>query len=169
MGQALAALALAVVVLYYLSHDPEIRPLLTPKALGDLGNMVLAFVILWTYMSFVQYLIIWMGNLAEETPWVIRRTRGGWGGVAAGLLVLHFFLPFLLLLFRSVKWVPRRLAIVGGLLVSQLITLYVTPVIYLYMEMIQEKVLNRIPFFAPHYEGHAEAAELERVQEPELT
>jgi len=49
------------------------------------------------------------------------------------------------------------LVIVGGLLVSQLITLYVTPVIYLYMELFQEKVLNRIPFFAAHYEGHAHA------------
>ncbi|WP_428939520.1 efflux RND transporter permease subunit [Fontivita pretiosa] len=49
------------------------------------------------------------------------------------------------------------LVIVGGLLVSQLITLYVTPVIYLYMELFQEKVLNRIPFFAAHYEGHAYA------------
>jgi len=60
---------------------------------------------------------------------------------------------------------PLGLAIVGGLLVSQLITLFITPAIYLYMEMFQEKVLNRIPFFAAHYEGHAEAAELERTQE----
>ena len=57
---------------------------------------------------------------------------------------------------------PLGLVIVGGLLVSQLITLYITPVIYLYLEVFQEKVLNRIAFFAAHYEGHAEAAELER-------
>jgi HAE1 family hydrophobic/amphiphilic exporter-1 len=50
---------------------------------------------------------------------------------------------------------PLGLVIVGGLLVSQLITLFVTPVIYLYMELFQEKVLNKIPFFAAHYEGHA--------------
>jgi HAE1 family hydrophobic/amphiphilic exporter-1 len=56
---------------------------------------------------------------------------------------------------------PLGLVIVGGLLVSQLITLYVTPVIYLYMELFQEKVLNRIPFFATHYEGHAATAHLE--------
>src|SRR6185436_15214979 len=52
---------------------------------------------------------------------------------------------------------PLGLVIVGGLLVSQLITLYITPVIYLYMELFQEKVLNKIPFFAAHYEGHAAA------------
>ena len=42
---------------------------------------------------------------------------------------------------------PLGLVIVGGLIVSQFITLYVTPAIYLYMELFQEKVLNRIPFF----------------------
>ena len=57
---------------------------------------------------------------------------------------------------------PLGLVIVGGLIVSQLITLYITPVIYLYMELFQEKVLNRVPFLAAHYEGHAHAAELER-------
>jgi HAE1 family hydrophobic/amphiphilic exporter-1 len=56
---------------------------------------------------------------------------------------------------------PLGLVIVGGLVVSQLITLYVTPVIYLYMELFQEKVLNKVPFLAAHYEGHTEAADLE--------
>jgi HAE1 family hydrophobic/amphiphilic exporter-1 len=62
---------------------------------------------------------------------------------------------------------PLGLVIVGGLLVSQLITLFVTPVLYLYMEVFQEKVLNRIPFFAAHYEGHAEQAQLERPHQAE--
>ncbi len=52
---------------------------------------------------------------------------------------------------------PLGLVIVGGLLVSQLITLFVTPVIYLYLEFLQEKVLNRVPFLTAHYEGHAHA------------
>ena len=60
---------------------------------------------------------------------------------------------------------PLGLAIVGGLAVSQLLTLYITPVIYLYLERFQERVLNRIPFFAAHYEGHVQAADLERVHE----
>jgi HAE1 family hydrophobic/amphiphilic exporter-1 len=45
---------------------------------------------------------------------------------------------------------PLGLAIVGGLVVSQFITLYITPVIYLYLEEFQAKVLDRIAFFRSH-------------------
>ena len=48
---------------------------------------------------------------------------------------------------------PLGLVIVGGLVASQFITLYVTPVIYLYMERFQEKVLNRISFFRSGHIG----------------
>jgi hypothetical protein len=103
MSQGLQALALASMMLYWIGDAETLRPLLRPKALIDLGNMLLAFLILWTYMAFVQYLIIWMGNLKEEVPWVLRRSHGGWQGVAVMLIVLNFFLPFFLLLFRAIK------------------------------------------------------------------
>jgi HAE1 family hydrophobic/amphiphilic exporter-1 len=48
--------------------------------------------------------------------------------------------------------VSLGLSIIGGLVVSQIITLYITPVIYLYLENFQEKVLDKIPFFARELE-----------------
>ena len=51
----------------------------------------------------MQFLIIWSGNLPEEIPWYLRRTRGGWQWVALALVLFHFFLPFFVLLFRENK------------------------------------------------------------------
>ena len=70
---------------------------------------MLAFTVLWTYLSFSQFLIIWSGNLPEEIPWYIRRMSGGWGFIAVLLLVFHFFVPFLILLQRFVKRNPSLL------------------------------------------------------------
>ena len=85
-----------------------------PDRLHDLGNLMLAFTMLWAYMSFSQYLIIWSGNLPEEIPWYLRRTRGGWQWVALALIVFHFFLPFFVLLFRENKRQSRLLVRVAA-------------------------------------------------------
>src|SRR5262249_21218435 len=56
-----------------------------------------------------QFLLIWTGNLPEENPWYLRRTEQGWQVFAVLLIVLHFALPFLLLLSRAIKQDPRKL------------------------------------------------------------
>jgi hypothetical protein len=83
---------------------------LTPRHFHDLGKLLLAFVMLWAYLSFSQFLIIWSGNLPEEIPWFIRRLRGPWGYVSLLLLLGHFALPFALLLSRDLKRNPGLLA-----------------------------------------------------------
>jgi len=104
---ALAGLTFSIVVLRTLSNEAPLKDCVRPKDYNDLGNLVLAFTLLWTYMSFSQFLIIWSGNLKDEIPWYTIRARGPWGGVAVILLLFHFFLPFFVLLQRRVK---RRLA-----------------------------------------------------------
>jgi hypothetical protein len=75
----------------------------SPKALNDLGNLLLAFVMIWAYLSFFQYLIIWSGNLPEDTSWYIPRSRGGWQWVVGGIGLFQFGAPFTLLLFKRFK------------------------------------------------------------------
>jgi hypothetical protein len=116
--QALSTLSLMMVLLYYLLGD---KPLLAEAPSGyfrDLGNLMLAFTMLWGYMSFGQYLIQYSGNLAEEVPYYIDRRQGGWGFISMGLIPLHFFLPFLILLLGSkIKRQPARLAKVALFLI----------------------------------------------------
>jgi hypothetical protein len=102
-GQGLSALAFAIAVLALVAPEPTLSRWMAPGQFHDLGKLLLAFVMLWAYLAFSQFLIIWAGNLPEEIPWYIERMRGGWGALAIFLIVGHFVLPFLLLLSRDLK------------------------------------------------------------------
>jgi hypothetical protein len=114
-GHALSALAFVVLVLALLADHPPLAGLTGPKTLIDLGNLLLAFVMFWTYVSFSQFLLIWAGNLPEEISWYVRRSQGGWLWFAVLLVILHFAVPFALLLSRDMKRNRRNLAIIAGL------------------------------------------------------
>jgi hypothetical protein len=59
--------------------------------------------VLWAYMSFSQYLIIWSGNLPEEITWYLDRQQPGWVPLGVVLVIVHFAMPFFLLLMRGIK------------------------------------------------------------------
>jgi hypothetical protein len=103
IGQGLSTLAAMAIVATLLSRTRPLSSLALPDAFHDVGNLMLAFTMLWAYMSFSQYLIIWYGNLTEEIPWYLYRSVGLWRYIAAGLIAFHFFLPFFLLLNREAK------------------------------------------------------------------
>jgi hypothetical protein len=114
VGQVLSSLTFAIVVLALLLSIDPITRVATPDLFHDLGNLLLAFIMLWAYLSFSQFLIIWSGNLAEEIPWYLHRTRGGWDIMSVFLILLHFALPFVLLLSRGTKRQARSLARVAA-------------------------------------------------------
>jgi hypothetical protein len=103
VNQGLTGFAFAIVGLCWLENKQPLAGLVRQDHFHDLGNLLLAFVMLWAYMAFSQYLIIWSGNLAEEIPWYIARTTGRWRWIPPVLIIFHFFLPFFLLLLRDVK------------------------------------------------------------------
>lgn len=108
-GQALSALAFVIVVLTLLSGRKPLSDVVSSTHFHDLGKLLLAFIMLWAYFAFSQYLIIWSGNLREETPWYLSRIQGGWGWIGVLLILFHFVLPFLLLLSRDLKRNARML------------------------------------------------------------
>ncbi|MFN2481744.1 MAG: hypothetical protein ABR554_09780 [Pyrinomonadaceae bacterium] len=108
-GFGLTAFAFAILVAVRLSREEGLADVYQPRHFHDHGKLLLAFVMVWAYFMFSQYLIIWAGNLPEEIPWYLRRLRGGWQYVALALVVLHFALPFVLLLSRDLKRTARLL------------------------------------------------------------
>jgi len=122
---ALSAMAFVIATLSLLASREPLSGVVAPSHFHDLGKLLLALVMLWAYFAFSQFLIIWSGNLPEETTWYLHRTRGGWGGIALAVIVLHFALPFLLLLSRDFKRNAHKLAILAAfLLVMRLVDLF---------------------------------------------
>jgi len=117
-GQVLSAFAFAILMMTALSEQASIRPWLSANSSHDLGKLMLGFVMIWSYFSFSQFLIIWSGNLPEETPWYLSRLHGGWQYIGIGLIIFHFALPLLLLLSRSRKRDWRRLGPVALLVLA---------------------------------------------------
>lgn len=116
-GQGLSALAFAIVVLIMLSQVPPLDRVVTAHHLHDLGKLLFAFLMLWAYLSFSQFLIIWSANTIEEIPHYLSRWEGGWQYVSIFVIVLHFVVPYVLLLSRDLKRSATRLRVVATWLV----------------------------------------------------
>lgn len=86
-------------------------------ALRSLGRLLLALLILWAYLDFMQVLIVWQSDLPNEASWYIPRSTGGWGLMAALVAGGHFVLPFFALLSPRVQRSRRGIACVTALLI----------------------------------------------------
>ena len=113
-GQLLVAIAFAIVVTSWLAKEEPFASATPPMVFHDLGNLLLAFVLLWAYHAFSQLLIIWSGDLPEENSWYLHRAHGGWNWVGVFLLVLHFAVPFCMLLSRQTKRRVQILTLVAA-------------------------------------------------------
>ncbi|MGZ4975366.1 MAG: hypothetical protein ACXWDN_21610 [Limisphaerales bacterium] len=103
IGQILTAYAFSVIMVLLFKGEPSIRAVLNKTQYHQLGNLLLAFVLFWTYVSFGEFLIIYSGDIPHELEWYLHRIAGNWKFVLATVAAFHFFVPFFLLLFRAVK------------------------------------------------------------------
>jgi hypothetical protein len=124
-GQLISSMSLMISIVVLLAQTEPLRDVIQKRHLHDLGKLLLAFVMLWAYFDFSQLLIIWSGNQPEEISFYRTRLYGQWGVVAVIVLVFHFFVPFFLLLSRSLKRNPSALPKVAlWLIVMRLVDLY---------------------------------------------
>jgi hypothetical protein len=112
----LSALAFTTLAMTWLSRREPMNAVVQRSHFHDWGNLTLALVMLWTYFAFSQYLIIWSGNLPEETSWYVARKHGGWGAIALAIVILQFVFPFLSLLSRATKTSAQKLALLAVLI-----------------------------------------------------
>ncbi|MGE3841440.1 MAG: hypothetical protein AB7I50_07620, partial [Vicinamibacterales bacterium] len=110
-GSGLSALTFVILMTNALSKE---QPLLQEKHLHDLGKLTFAFVMLYAYLAFSQFLIIWSANLPEEIPWYLRRYQGSWQFLFVFLVFGHFVVPFAILLSATIKQNIGRLKFVAG-------------------------------------------------------
>lgn len=115
-SQALCGLSAMIIILYWYREHPQVKALISPDRVHDLGNLLLMCTVLWAYISFAQFLVIWMGNTQEEIVYYHHRNTHGWRIVTASLIIFNFSLPFAGLLAQGMKRDLRKLAGVSALL-----------------------------------------------------
>jgi hypothetical protein len=111
-GCILGFFALAPVLIAMLKRRGYLTRLVTSEHSHDLGKLMFGFVVFWAYIAFSQYLLIWYGNLPEETVWYSARENGAWVWISIVLLFGHFMLPFLWLMSRYPK--RKSVTLVAG-------------------------------------------------------
>jgi hypothetical protein len=121
-GQLLSAHAFAILVFVAFVLPGAASSIVSRRALNDLGNILLAFLIIWAYMNFFQFMLVWIANLPTDIQWYAPRSQGPWRPLVWFLLFANFVIPFFMLLMRNIKQNPESLAKVAGLILfSQLV------------------------------------------------
>jgi hypothetical protein len=125
IGDVLQCFALTILVMIFASRGDRFGGRVNAVVLHDLGNLMFAFTIFWTYLTASQLIIVWPANLPQELVWYLNRVHGFWKYFAAATALSMFAIPFLALLSQARKRNPRRLMKVCiWLLAARIIDVY---------------------------------------------
>jgi hypothetical protein len=110
MGGWLVALMIFSGLVRWFNQHLNAHDLITEKQYHDIGKLCFAFTAFWGYLTFSQFLVIWYGNLPEETHFFTLRLTGAWTNITVAAAVLTFLLPFFGLLSVKAKvWTPSMM------------------------------------------------------------
>lgn len=124
-GTMLAALATLTLAVIFLNEKGYFGKLLIPDHLYSLGALQFVFINFWGYIAFSQYLLIWYADLPEETVWFLHRWSGSWAFVSIFLIIVHFVVPYSILLSQPAKMDAKRLKIASiWILFAHILDLY---------------------------------------------
>jgi hypothetical protein len=112
MGGWLCALMIfALILLAWSRFLGGAGGLITEQHIHDLGKLCFGFTAFWGYLTFGQYLVIWYGNLPEETHFMRNRLMGAWKWITVASTIMVFVIPFFGLLSRAAKVFRPTLAL----------------------------------------------------------
>ncbi|MGE5811018.1 MAG: quinol:cytochrome C oxidoreductase [Ignavibacteria bacterium] len=124
-GTVVGSLAAITLIVVLLMEKGYLHPKMNNEHLYSLGALTFAFINFWGYIAFSQYLLIWYADLPEENFWFLTRWHGGWQFFSIALIVVHFVIPYALLLSQPSKMNPKRLKFTAvWLLAAHLLDLY---------------------------------------------
>jgi len=112
-GTVIAALAAVTLIVVILKEKGYYQPWITDDHLYSFGALLFAFVNFWAYIAFSQYLLIWYANLPEETFWFLTRWEGSWSIISILLIIVHFVVPYAVLLSQPAKMNPQKLKFIS--------------------------------------------------------
>ncbi len=148
-GSVIGALSLIILLANALRSAGYLGQVLTSEHNYALGKFLLAFTLFWSWIAFVQYLLIWYANIPEEAAYYTLRTQGSWKILGIILVVGHFLVPFLLLLLRAPKASAGFLGLVAGwVLAMHLLDVYIMILPVLHPEGFQPALLDIVAVIA---------------------
>lgn len=127
VASAVTGVAFSAFVLSFIYREPLLNKIANANRFHDLGSLMFAFVVFWTYINFSQFLIMYSANIAEEAEFYVQRTQGGWQFLGYMVTACCFVLPFFTLLVRRNKKHPNTMRYVGAfILFAQLLNIFYT-------------------------------------------
>ncbi len=111
MGSFLGAHMLLALTVMYSGHQTGVWHLISPKQRHDVGKLCFGFTVFWAYLLYAQFLVIWYGNLPEETGFVFARLWGSWLPIGRAVFLGMFLIPFFGLLGVTPKKFPGTMAL----------------------------------------------------------
>jgi hypothetical protein len=125
-GAAGSSMSLLVLVITALRQAGYLKDVVTVEHYHIMGKWMLAFCVFWAYIGFGQYMLIWYANIPEETQFFLTRNTQSWWALSMLLVIGRFFVPFAILLMRSIKKHPRRLCwLAGWMVIMEMLDMYV--------------------------------------------
>lgn len=147
MGAWLGGLmTLMLRTLWYRRHF-ELEGVITTRHLHDLGKLCFGFTVFWAYVFFSQFLVIWYGNMPEETSFLfLRMMAPEWRGISIAMIVMVFLIPFWGLISVAGKTTP---SVTATMAVISLLGLWTDRYVLVVPSIVQETASHALPLGLP--------------------